>query len=340
MRNWFTGMVMEDLEPIPGCPNQLLPIRGVKNAHPESYSLMPRLQHAIARLKCVNGVSAVVQMFRTDPVLRALAVDPESGEEHLIFRNGVKTACIWFVRGIPWKPGRRGGRCPIVNQDQVSELRDRVREQGLLASEDPAEWLRLRRRERFTPQLQAAMEAMMGLGAAQLEAQAIEQDTQRGRDWARGWLRGQGLNLKRAEALEAERWKFATSRTIRRWCEQDVEREAEGKRPQDLHTGSRVPTSPAFLAVLTRRLAPKEVAEAERHALRLERVIGPREVGLYDAEVQEMVEEEAEVDLPEPVPADFAKLTAVAERIDPSPPCEGRTRESAGPCCELRIGVR
>jgi hypothetical protein len=88
---------------------------------------MPRLQYAIARLKCVYGVSAVVQMFHTDPVLRALAVYPESGEEHLISRNGVKTACIWFVRGIPWKPQRRGGRSPIVNQDQVSELRDRVR---------------------------------------------------------------------------------------------------------------------------------------------------------------------------------------------------------------------
>jgi hypothetical protein len=430
------------------------------------------------------------------------------------------------------------------------------------------------------------MEEMMGLGAAQLEAQAIEQDTERGRDWARGWLRGQGMNLKRAEALEAERWKFATKGTIRRWfdemsglfssilpwmvwnmdevmvaasrdgmvvvtpnqllftekprrtphvtvapcfnnrgdapppllvfpgpvcamrelealqarslwitisskgwvdrkvfrqwcqwfaewiaqkraewglpsetpallvmdnaptradlaglqmlsemniilvtlpphlthimqpvdvcwarsfktayrrflrrwidedaltraysllgpparrgprtkardsrvsiafavadaalsatvalhsshafsttglvpfdarnplrskyvrdCEQDVEREEELKRPQDLHTGSRVLTSPDFMAVLTRRLAPKEVAEAERHALRLERVMGPPEVvGVYDTEVQEMMQEEAEVDLLEPVPADFAKLTAVTERIDPSPPGQG-----------------
>jgi hypothetical protein len=106
-------------------------------------------------------------------------------------------------------------------------------------------------------------------------------------------------------------------------CEQDVEREEEGKRPQDLHTAPRVLTSPALLAVLTRRLAPKEVAEAERRALGLERVMGPREVGLYDAEVQEMMVVEAEVDLLEPVPADFAKLKAVTGRIDPSPPCEG-----------------
>jgi hypothetical protein len=34
---------------------------------------------------------------------------------------------------------------------------------------------RVTTRERFTQQLQGAMEAMMGLGAAQLEAQAIEQ---------------------------------------------------------------------------------------------------------------------------------------------------------------------
>jgi hypothetical protein len=51
--------------------------------------------------------------------------------------------------------------------------------------------------------------------------------------------------------------------------------------------------------------------------------MGPREVGLYDAEVQELMVEEAEVDLLEPVPVDFAKLTAVTERVDPSPPCQG-----------------
>jgi hypothetical protein len=57
----LVGMVMEDVESIPGCANQLLPIQVVKNAHGESYSLMPKPQHAIALLdKCVYGVNAVV----------------------------------------------------------------------------------------------------------------------------------------------------------------------------------------------------------------------------------------------------------------------------------------
>jgi hypothetical protein len=87
--------------------------------------------------------------------------------------------------------------------------------------------------------------------------------------------------------------------------------------------GSQVLTSIAFLALLTQRLAPKEAAEAVR-ALRLEWVMGPHVVGLYDAEVREMMEEEAQVDLLAPVrAAPFAKLTAVTERIDPSPPCQG-----------------
>jgi hypothetical protein len=78
------------------------------------YATMPKLQLAIARLRWHYGINWVVQGFRRNPDLRALATDPAIGEVHEISHNGVRTACIWMVRGIS---GHRGGRCAMVNQD-------------------------------------------------------------------------------------------------------------------------------------------------------------------------------------------------------------------------------
>ena len=55
----------------------------MKKTNPESYALMPKLQHAIARLKCESDISVVVQKFRTDEILRQLATN--SGEEYVSF---------------------------------------------------------------------------------------------------------------------------------------------------------------------------------------------------------------------------------------------------------------
>jgi hypothetical protein len=48
------------------------------------------------------------------------------------------------------------------------------------------------------------------------EEAAIAQDSSRARDWAGGWLSARGLNLKRAEALEQERWTYCTRGAINR----------------------------------------------------------------------------------------------------------------------------
>jgi hypothetical protein len=108
-----------------------------------------------------------------------------------------------------------------------------------------------------------------------------------------------------------------------RACDDDVERQWEALKPDQLHTGSGVLTVPAFPQLLTSRLAPKEVAELERRNIALERLTGPREVGLYapDAEVED--EEPAEIDLLEPDGQAFEKLLAEGERIDQSAPSDG-----------------
>jgi hypothetical protein len=98
--------------------------------------LMPVLQRVISRVKREHGLSNVVAMFPTTPVLRQLPTHPDPGGEDVISRNGVKKACLWFVGGIPWRPGRAAGRCPKVNEDQVSNLRDRLKQQWAFASED------------------------------------------------------------------------------------------------------------------------------------------------------------------------------------------------------------
>jgi hypothetical protein len=52
-------------------------------------------------------------------------------------------------------------------------------------------------------------------------------------------------------------------------------------------------------------------------------LVKPREARIVDTEEWARDEEDAEVDLLHPVPAAFAKLFAVTERIDPSPPAQG-----------------
>jgi hypothetical protein len=101
MREVLRGMEAEDLEPLPRCPDQALGVQVVKHAHPHSYATMPILQQAIVRLKWHYGVHKVVQEFRTNPALGSLAADPITCNVRDITKNGVKAACIWFVRGIP-----------------------------------------------------------------------------------------------------------------------------------------------------------------------------------------------------------------------------------------------
>jgi uncharacterized transporter YbjL len=94
-------------------------------------------------------------------------------------------------------------------------------------------------------------------------------------------------------------------------------------KPRLLHTGSEILTAPAFLQLLTSRLAPKEVAELERENAALERLTGPREVRLRDREADVEEGELAEVDLLEPDGLIVTRLRAEGERVAPSPPCDG-----------------
>ena len=105
----------------------------------------------------------------------------------------------------------------MVNQDLVMELRDYLGEHGSMPREELAEWLLKRRRERFTAELQAVLSIMVSPSVATKEFAVLEQDEDRCRTWANKWLTQQGLNLKRARALEAVRWHAATRGTIRRW---------------------------------------------------------------------------------------------------------------------------
>ena len=219
MRRWLRDLVVEDLEAIPGRPSRVPGVQVVKEAHPESYAQMPVLQHAIARVKWGRGIKEVVRLFRDNMQLRQLATDPVTGEEVTISQNGVKPACLWFYRGIPWHAGRGGGRCPMVNVDQVIDLRSSTREE-LMEGQDLAEWLLERKKSRFTPILKEVLGVMLSPEVAEAEDAAISQDTHRARDWARGWLRANGMHLKRADALETERWPYCTRGTISRWFDE------------------------------------------------------------------------------------------------------------------------
>ena len=71
----------DDLEPIPGCSNRGPGAQLVKKAHPHSYAEMPRLQHAMARLKWEQGINEVELLFRTDWELRRSARYPVTRDE-------------------------------------------------------------------------------------------------------------------------------------------------------------------------------------------------------------------------------------------------------------------
>jgi hypothetical protein len=94
--------------------------------------------------------------------LGALATDPSTVEVYEISQNGVRTACIWMVKGIPWFPGHRGGKLAMVNQHQVKELRDCLGEHRSMPRGDLTQWLLRRRREGFTYQTQAMLRKMVG----------------------------------------------------------------------------------------------------------------------------------------------------------------------------------
>jgi hypothetical protein len=71
----------------------------------------------------------------------------------------------------------------MVNRDQIEELRDDLGEHGSIPREDLAQWLLLRRRERFTYQPQAVMRKKVGPDAVPSELEALEQDVHRCRTW-------------------------------------------------------------------------------------------------------------------------------------------------------------
>jgi hypothetical protein len=72
----------------------------------------------------------------------------------------------------------------MVNQDQIVELRDYLREHGSLPREEPAGWLLGRRKQRYTPQMRRVMAVLAGERAPAREFAIVEQDEERCRSWA------------------------------------------------------------------------------------------------------------------------------------------------------------
>jgi hypothetical protein len=107
-------------------------------------------------------------------------------------------------RGMPWFPGRCGGTCAPVNPDRIAELRDHLREHGLLPREELAGLLQGGGEERWTSQMRRAMGVLAGESAVAGELVIMEQDEQRCGSWANRWLARASLHLKRARRLEAD----------------------------------------------------------------------------------------------------------------------------------------
>jgi hypothetical protein len=74
----------------------------------------------------------------------------------------------------------------------------------------------MRRKERLTPILKGALGVMLSPEIAAEEEAAMAGYSSRARDWASGWLRTHGMNVKQAEALEQEGWKYCIRGTINR----------------------------------------------------------------------------------------------------------------------------
>jgi hypothetical protein len=75
------------------------------------------------------------------------------------------------------------------------------------------------RKERFTPVLKAALGVKLSPEAAEEEQAGMAQNSARARDWASGWLRAHGMNLKRSGASEQEQWNYCTRGTVNRWLD-------------------------------------------------------------------------------------------------------------------------
>ena len=106
--------------------------------------------------------------------------------------------------------------------------------------------------------------------------------------------------------------------------DEDVERMEEAKSPHRLHTGSRVLTTPEFLQRLADFAASKERTEAMHRAEARERALELLDVQLPPVVIPVPVvvptDPAGELGLLGRLPKAFLKLTAAADRIDPSVP--------------------
>jgi hypothetical protein len=75
-------------------------------------------------------------------------------------------------------------------------------------------------KERFAQTRKEPLTGMLSPEIAAEEEASRGEDSGRARDWASGWLRAHGMNLKLAEALEQERRKHCSRGTINRWFDE------------------------------------------------------------------------------------------------------------------------
>jgi hypothetical protein len=61
-------------------------------------------------------------------------------------------------------PSRRGGRWPMVNLIRLVELRDHGRDRGRMPGRELSDWLLQGGESAFTPQLQAVLAMIVGVG--------------------------------------------------------------------------------------------------------------------------------------------------------------------------------
>jgi hypothetical protein len=146
---------------------------------------MPIVPHAVARVKVGEGYeqdsSHIPSIFTAEIDGRGFG---DTGGDHHVAHLSERGLSL-VLSGDPMIYGGCGGRCPTVNLRRAIELRDWTTE-ILMKDADLAEWLLMRRKERFTPILKDALGVMLSPEISVKETAARAQDSSRGRDWTRG----------------------------------------------------------------------------------------------------------------------------------------------------------
>jgi hypothetical protein len=147
-------------------------------------------------------------------VLLPNSLNPANAPHQCLNRETLQTLAKWTTYGHRWAGGTHQGRMPLLNADQIIELKEWVKEDQAIGRQNIVQTAMVIRhcgREDASGWLKALGDAQM---AATVHETVLGDDT-RAKSWV-NWMVGKlQLALQMGETLEAQQERWGTTGTVR-----------------------------------------------------------------------------------------------------------------------------